>query len=77
MPQVRYYKVDVQVQAAVGGVSDGGGELTQGEALEQVLASLRLIDGGRILVVSATVTETTIGGTPLVTANAGPPAPHP
>lgn len=65
MPQVRYYKVDVHVQATVGGISDGGGELTQGEALEQVLASLRPIDGGRLQIVSAEVTETNIGGSPL------------
>jgi hypothetical protein len=64
MPMIRYYNVDVHVQAKVSGVGDGGfGELTPGEALDQVLASLR--DAGHLVVVSSSVTETTIGGSPL------------
>jgi len=60
MPQVRYYTVDVHIQAKVSGVSDGGGDLTHEEAVKKVLAPLRAVHGSDI--VSVSVTETNIGG---------------
>lgn len=68
MPRVRHYTVDVQVHGKVAGVSDSGGELTHGEAVEQVVSQLRRTLGHIITIASVNVTETTIGGTPLATA---------
>jgi hypothetical protein len=68
MPQVRYFTVDIHVQVKVDGVSDSGGELTHSEAVQQALAKLRSTPSLRhgIEVGNITVTETFIGGSPIV-----------
>jgi hypothetical protein len=63
MPQIRYYTVNVQLQAEVSGISDGGGDLTHEEAVRQVLSPLRAIHG--LGIVSASATETNGGGRPV------------
>jgi hypothetical protein len=68
MPQIRYFTVDVHVQVKVSGVSDSGGELTHSEAAAQVLSLLRSTPSlvRDIQIGSVTVTETSIGGTPVI-----------